>query len=174
MDDLIATVRAVLAATPARWQALTDTLPIALLERPPQPGQWSALDCLRHLSDTERWVFPVRVRAFLEGRDFEGFDPDAEGSHGTPGSPADLIAGFTAMRAGSLVLLETVVSGDLPRTAHHEELGRVTLGEMLHEWVAHDLNHTIQAEQALMQPFIANSGPWRSYFEAHDAGHGGQ
>jgi hypothetical protein len=50
----------------------------------------------------------------------------------------------------------------------HPELGRVTLGELVHEWAAHDLNHTIQAEQSVMQPFIAGSGPWRFYFKAHD------
>jgi hypothetical protein len=48
------------------------------------------------------------------------------------------------------------------------ELGVVTLGEMLYEWAAHDLNHTVQAEKALMQPFIAGSGLWRGYFRDHD------
>jgi hypothetical protein len=39
---------------------------------------------------------------------------------------------------------------------------------MLNEWVAHDFNHTIQAQRALMQPFIPTSGPWRHYFIDHD------
>jgi hypothetical protein len=45
----------------------------------------------------------------------------------------------------------------------------VSLNEMLHEWAAHDLNHTIQAERALMQPFIQESGPWQPYFADHVA-----
>jgi hypothetical protein len=49
-------------------------------------------------------------------------------------------------------------------------LGTVTLAEFLHEWAAHDLNHTLQAERALMQPFIAGCGPWRGYFADHDLG----
>lgn len=32
------------------------------------------------------------------------------------------------------------------------------------KWPAHDLNHTIQAERSLMQPFIRGCGPWRKYF----------
>jgi hypothetical protein len=28
--------------------------------------------------------------------------------------------------------------------------------------------HTVQAERALMQPFVAGSGPWRGYFADHD------
>ena len=34
---------------------------------------------------------------------------------------------------------------------------------------AHDLMHTVQAERALMQPFVAGSGKWRGYFADHDA-----
>jgi hypothetical protein len=43
---------------------------------------------------------------------------------------------------------------------------------MVHEWAAHDLNHTVQAERALMHPFIAGSGPWRTagVFADHDLG----
>lgn len=32
---------------------------------------------------------------------------------------------------------------------------------------AHDLDHGIQAERALMQPFIHASGPWQPYFAAN-------
>jgi hypothetical protein len=28
--------------------------------------------------------------------------------------------------------------------------------------------HTIQAEHALMQPFILGSGPWREFFAEHE------
>jgi hypothetical protein len=38
---------------------------------------------------------------------------------------------------------------------------------MLSEWAAHDLNHTIQAERALMQPFLLECGPWIVYFQDH-------
>jgi len=36
---------------------------------------------------------------------------------------------------------------DLMRTALHAELGKVTLAEMLNEWIGHDLMHTVQAER---------------------------
>jgi hypothetical protein len=28
--------------------------------------------------------------------------------------------------------------------------------------------HTVQAERALMQPFVHGTGPWRPYFHDHD------
>jgi N-glycosidase YbiA len=170
MDDVIDSTRAVLSATPARWRELAKTVPSELLERAPKTGEWSALDCLRHLVDTERWVFPPRVRAFLAGEDFAAFDPDAEGSH-SGGQPAEALAEELArLRDDSLALLGELTAADLERTARHAELGSVTLGEMLHEWAAHDLMHTVQAERALMQPFIMGTGPWRGYFTDHDAG----
>ena len=43
----------------------------------------------------------------------------------------------------------------------------ITLAELLHEWAGHDLMHTVQAERALMQPFIAGCGPWQPYFADH-------
>jgi hypothetical protein len=168
MYDVLSSARAVLAATPARWASLADAAPTDLIAMPPQPGEWSALECLQHLVDTEP-VFAFRVEAFLAGRDFPGFDPDAEGTRPDPNRPAaELAAEYARLRAASLAALARLRPDDLGRPAVHQELGRVTLSELLHEWAAHDLMHTVQAERALMQPFIRGSGPWRGYFRDHD------
>jgi hypothetical protein len=74
---------------------------------------------------------------------------------------------FARLRAGSLALLSKVGDGDLSRTARHQELGMVTLGEMIHEWAGHDLMHTVQGERAILQPFIDGCGPWKPYFSDH-------
>jgi DinB superfamily len=167
MTSFFEQVQSVLMTTPARWLAITSFIPANLLARQPSPGEWSALDCLGHLLDTERYVFPARVEHFLAGRDLEAFNPDTQES-ALAQRPAELAAEFARLRESSLAALKKVSHADLMRNARHSELGMVTLGEMLHQWVAHDLNHTIQAERALMQPFIAGSGPWRGYFRDHD------
>jgi len=147
MDELIARVREVLSTTPDRWRTLTASVELELLERRPAPEEWSAAECLQHLLDTELGAFSVRLQAFLEGR-------------------------FGEARTRSLASLSVVTEADLERTALHPELGQVTLREMLNEWAGHDLMHTVQAERAVMQPFIVGSGPWRSYFADYDAGAG--
>ena len=158
----------VLRSTPARWTSLAESLPEELLSYEPSPGEWSALSCLKHLVDTERHVFPARVGHFLIGQDFPAFNPDAEGSARQAGGDMGSMAEeFRRLRAESLIALGAVSRQDLERTAHHAELGLVSLGEMIHEWAAHDLNQTIQAERAMMQPFIAGSGPWEIYFKDH-------
>jgi hypothetical protein len=66
MDDLLTQVRSVLATTPARWLNLTETVPVSLLTLAPAPGQWSAVECLQHLVDTEH-VFESRLASLLRG-----------------------------------------------------------------------------------------------------------
>ena len=170
MENLLQETPAVLATTPARWLSLTESLPEELLTRTPAPGQWSARECLSHLLDAERDIFPMRVRAFLAGQDFAAFNPDEEGTRDEKRPTRELAEEFASRRRESLALLRDLAPADLTRTVLHSELGQVTLAELLYEWGAHDLNHTVQGERALMQPFIVGSGPWRTagYFADHD------
>jgi hypothetical protein len=168
MKNQLEIVRAILSTTVARWSSLTENVPLEVLARTPGPGEWSAMDCLCHLHDTERWVFPARVQALLSGKNFVGFDPDTQGTHYTTQRPMQLAEEFARLREASLVEFDRVTIEDLTCTAQHSELGTVTLEELLHEWVAHDLMHTVQAERAMMQPFILASGPWRPFFKDHE------
>ena len=168
MLSILAISRSILATTPLRWQQLMDNLPADLLAQRPAPAEWSAVECLVHLLDTEQFVFPARVGAFLAGQDFSAFNPETQGNKFLPGdNPQALLERFTRLRGESLDLLASLKPADMPRSARHAELGPVTLEQMLHEWVGHDLDHTIQAERAIMQPFIAGCGPWQVYFTAN-------
>ena len=168
MNDLLITVQAILTMTPEKWTRLCQALPTDLLKRPAAPGQWSALECLNHLTAAET-VFAFRLNCFLEGcSEFPGYDPNSAEERIDPAATsAALSEEFNRRRASSLQALAKVTEAHLERRAHHAELGPVTLGELLHEWGAHDLNHTIQAERALMQPLILGSGPWQPSFSDH-------
>ena len=157
MTDLIARTIAILRVNGVRWQALASGLDRELLLRPPEPGEWSALQCLGHAADTEAVVFAARVRALLAGHPaFPSFDPDRESTPITAVTDPALLAGRHArLRVESLALLASVTEA-------------VTLRELLNEWAAHDLMHVVQAERAVMQAFIPNTGPWRPYFGDHD------
>ena len=156
-----------LETTPQRWIQLVERLPPELFQRKPAPKEWSAYDCLLHIVDTERAVFPPRIGHLLRGEDFPAFNPDEEGQDRRKITPIELAAEFARLRAGSLTLLSKIGEDDLNLTARHQELGMVTLGEMLHEWAGHDLMHTVQGERAIMQPFIDGCGPWKRYFSDH-------
>ena len=168
MNNLLETVKAVLSTTTTYWLSLTESVPEDLLARKPLRNEWSAMDCLCHLLDTERWIFPKRVQALLAGEDFLNFDPDTQGTHYTTQDSKQLSKEFAQLRKGSLIELDRVTSNDLSLTARHSELGVVTLEQLLHEWAAHDLMHTVQAERAILQPLILGSETWRPYFKDHD------
>jgi uncharacterized damage-inducible protein DinB len=168
MEELLPGMRAVLATTPARWTTLIADVPDDLLRRAPAPGEWSAVDCLRHLRDVEQDVFHARVQAFRAGREIVPYDPDTDGRFAGEEAPVALAADFARLRAAGLALLDEVTRDELALTVAHPEYGPVRLCELLQYWAAHDLMHTVQAERALMQPFIGGSGPWRVMCADHD------
>jgi hypothetical protein len=170
MENILMAARPILVTTPQRWIHLIETLPTEVLTTPAASGEWSAIDCLQHLVDTERWVFPVRIDALKTGTLFPAYDPDSEGSKSpTSDSLLDLVADFARLRNASLSAFDRINPSELELTGNHPELGPVTLSELIHEWAGHDLMHTVQAERAIMQPFIMGCGPWRSYFTDHIA-----
>ena len=164
--EMIEWVISVLKSTPSRWLSLAEFLPAELSRQKPLPSEWSTVECLQHLVDTER-VFTLRVEAFMAGKDFAAFNPDTQGSQPGERTLAELAGEFAHSREANLEQLARLHLQDLERKVRHQELGMVSLNEMLHEWAAHDLNHTIQAERALMQPFIRSSGPWQPSFSDH-------
>ncbi len=169
MDDLIGTARTILSVTPGRWRDLTKSVAPWLLTRAPKTGEWSAVQCLEHMVDGERFVFPVRIKAFLAGEDIVDFDPNSQGNRPEV-EPSKLALQFSRLRTKSLAVLDGVSPSDLSQTARHSALGIVTLEQLINEWAGHDLMHLVQAERALMQPFITGTGAWRPYFAYHEAG----
>jgi DinB superfamily len=170
MDDLIARLAAVLRINGERWQALATGLDRDLLARRPEPGEWSALECLGHTVDTEEAIFTWRIRGFLTGVEvLPSYDPDVQGTPVTDATdPLELARQFAPRRAANVELVRTLEEEDLDRGSRHSELGPVSLREFLNEFWAHDTMHLVQAERALMQGFILDTGPWRSYFAEHD------
>jgi hypothetical protein len=170
MTDLVTRAISILGVNGDRWRALATGIDQELLLRPPAPGEWSALQCLGHATDTEAAVFAARVRALQAGNAvLAAYDPDREATPITAATdPAALAARHAAVRAETLAILGTVGERDLDRAGRHVELGTVTLRQLVNQWVAHDFMHLVQAERAVMQAFIPESGPWRSSFADHD------
>jgi len=170
MSDLVGDLIDILRVNSDRWRQIASGLDRDLLARQPATGEWSALQCLGHAADTEAQVFASRIRAIKDGRpELPSYDPDVQATPLSPESdPVAIAERLASRRRDSLALLATITENDLDRGSRHTELGPVTLRELLNEWAAHDLMHIVQAERAMMQPFIPASGPWRSYFADHD------
>jgi len=168
MTDVLDSARRILSTTAGRWQSLVETAPEDLLQRPPAPGEWSAADCLNHLLLTERAVFGARLRAILEGRDLIVFDPDEQRDPEAQRTPGEVAMALAAERGENLAVLRSLTLADLERSSWHPEYGMVALRIVLNTWAAHDLQHTVQAEEALMQAFLPGTGPFRFRFADHE------
>ena len=168
MTTILPWMIAVLETTPERWSRLVQNIPDELLRRPVASDEWSAIECLHHLTATES-VKLSRLQAFLTGQpSFPVYDPDAAENRADPGVRSSELANeFARRRSASLKSLRDLTEADLKRTSRHSQFGPVSLDQLVHEWAAHDLNHTVQAERALMQPFLVGCGPWIEYFTDH-------
>lgn len=167
VQDILTWSKTILSSTPIRWQYLTDNYPLELLSLAPAAGEWSALACLQHLVNVERYSTPVRLKAFLAGNSFPGFTPQDNANKAIP--HLGLGAEFATLRHENLLLLDQVTESDLDKEARHAEYGIVSLRHFLHHLAAHDLMHTVQAEQAMMQPLIKGCGAWDINYTAHVA-----
>lgn len=115
---------------------------------PPAPGEWSAKACLGHFIEADRRGFAGRIRRILaeDGVAEQGWDQLAVAAERRDDErPVDqLLAEFTGLRDDAIELVQGLTTDDLDRHAVHDVVGRVTIGELLQEWVFHDRNHLRQ------------------------------
>ena len=105
-DNSLTWCKSVAAVTPARWFSLVQSVPLELLTERPAPNEWSALECLQHMTDVEAVSFPVRIKAILAGQPFPAFNPADR-----PPKPAPTIAladEFNQLRQQTLALIDTL------------------------------------------------------------------
>jgi hypothetical protein len=134
----------------------------------PEPGEWSANECVGHLLEAERRGFAGRIRQIL-AVDLAGdpatllaWDPpvvaEARQDHLRAGE--ELAGEFAALRADSVALVLKLQPEDLDRVGLHPEVGPLHVRELLGEWVHHDRNHIRQllaVTQARVWPQMGNA-----------------
>jgi hypothetical protein len=147
-EDDPATVQ---AATVARLRELVVESGDDLRARP-EPKEWSVIECIGHLTDSEL-VTATRVRWILaeDEPQIVGYDQDlwVDGLHHDGDDPEALIALFDALRTANLALLAARPASDRGRIGRHNERGPESYGLMTRLTAGHDRFHIAQAERAL-------------------------
>jgi len=118
----------------------------------PEPGEWSASECVGHIIEAERRGFAGRIRVILADSSsssmprLEGWDPPAVAAARRDHLRAatELAAEFAALRAESVDLVRGLGASDLGRAGLHPDVGPLRVDELLGEWVHHDRNHIRQ------------------------------
>jgi DinB superfamily len=157
-------VAAALRATLAALRAETSSLPAALLCWHPAPGEWCVLEVIGHLIEAEARGFAGRVRTLLAEPDpeFRTWDQEAvaraRGDCRRP--PGAVLEELATSREASAALVESLRPEDLGRAGRHPDVGRLSIADLLAEWVHHDANHTRQIlanVQAYVWPHMGNA-----------------
>ena len=118
----------------------------------PEPTEWSVVECIGHLVDSEVTT-TARVRWILAEDEPEiiAYDQDrwVDGLRHRDDDPDDLIALFEALRSANLRLWAARPVADRERFGRHRERGEESYGLMVRLSAGHDRFHIGQAERAL-------------------------
>ena len=164
---------AMLERTPGTFRALLGDLPDAWIVANEGPDTFSAFDNVGHLVHGERADWIPRARIILaQGSDrrFEPYDRFAQIRESEGKTLADLLEEFARLRAENITTLRgwNLSARQLALEGEHPSLGRVTLGQLLATWVAHDLGHLAQTARVMAKRYRDNVGPWRAYLPVLD------
>jgi hypothetical protein len=130
----------------------------------PADGEWSANECVGHLIEADRRGFVGRIRRILaeDGVAESGWNQleVAAARRDWERPAAEIVAEFVAGRDDGIALVDSLRPEDLGRSAMHAVVGRVTISDLLQEWVFHDRNHIRQLlanAQARAWPAMGNT-----------------
>jgi hypothetical protein len=110
-------------------------------------GSWSINDVLGHLCDHARFFHERIWRIInLEEPRLAGYDEQAlaQERNAQSASISDLVAEFSAHRAATVELLSELVHWNWARAGRHEQLGRISIRQLVDRAIAHDANHLAQ------------------------------
>ncbi len=159
---------ALLARTPAILAAWLSGLTPAQSRLSEGGNAWSLLEVVGHLIYGERTDWMPRIQLILksgDARPFEPFDMKGHEAEAAGRSMPELLEAFARLRRQNLEALSglRLRPEDLGRHGRHPELGRVTLGQLLSTWAAHDLTHLHQIARIQAAAYRAAVGPWAQY-----------
>jgi FMN phosphatase YigB (HAD superfamily) len=144
---------AILRATPAALDSLSEGLPSAAWTDAPKPGEWNLTEIFCHLRDVDDEVNLPRIRKVLEENNpfLPGMDTDpwaAEREYVCQNGP-EALESFTALRIELVELLDILRPEDWERTARHAIFGLTNLKELVSINAGHDRLHLRQAYESL-------------------------
>jgi hypothetical protein len=146
------------------FAATLDALTPELASWRPAPGEWCVNEVVGHVIEAERNGFAGRVRVILgaDEPNLPTWDRDQiiKNRDDCARDPKELKRELLELRGESIKLVRSLRSEQLERGGLHPQVGRLTVDELLHEWVHHDGNHLRQAfgnVQAYVWPKMGNA-----------------
>lgn len=159
-----AEVAGALEASGQGYASLLKSLPAEAATWRPKPGEWCINEVVGHIIEAERRGFAGRIRSILDENEprLPTWDQPAIAAarRDCEKAPADLLAELEPLRRESLHMVRSLRFEQLQRGGIHPTVGRLTVEDLLHEWIHHDGNHLRQAYanvQAYVWPDMGNA-----------------
>lgn len=144
-----------------------NALPPGLASWHPAPGEWCFNEVVGHVIVTEQNGFAGRIRLVIltsgaDEPDLPKYDRDGlqKTRNDCERDPKELAREMLDVRRQSLELIRSLRPEQLQRGGTHPDVGRLTVEDLLHEWVHHDGNHLRQGlanVQAYVWPNMGNA-----------------
>ncbi len=136
-------VGARIAAAGTAIEAELGTMSEELASWHPATGEWCVKEVLAHLMLSERSGFSGRIAEILAA-DEPRLRATGSAEPACGQALDEMLAEFRRQRARSVEQVASLSQSDLGRGGVHERVGRLTINDLLHEWVHHDRAHLTQ------------------------------
>ena len=145
----------ILASTPATLDALLRDAPVDLYDRP-DAGGWSTRHVLAHLLTVDKPAIRDRIQAMLEEDNPTianvGADATLKASEYRELPLRELLTHFAKERGMTIEVLRSLDDAAWRRSGAHEQVGPITVADVVHHFVAHDMLHVGQIATMLGEP----------------------
>jgi len=158
----------ILRQTPGVLRGLLSLATPEQMNWQPAPDRFSIAMVLAHLADVEARGFQSRFKALLAADDpvlpaYDQLDLFETGAQFDPFAEMVL---FEERRVETLALLESMPDDAGNRSGRHEELGTLTIAQLINEFAFHDLGHIRQALELYRScVFYPGMGVYRDYYK---------
>jgi hypothetical protein len=158
----------ILRQTPGILRNLLSLAAREQLDWRPSSERWSITMVLAHLAEVEIQGFRNRFQAMLDADRplLASYNQLALFQQQAQFDPYGEMARFEEERGETLALLQGMPDGAGERSGQHEELGSITIAQLLNEFAFHDLGHIRQViELYRSHVFYPEMGVYRGYYK---------
>jgi hypothetical protein len=157
-------VAGLLESSGQAFAATLDAITPELASWRPAPGEWCVNEVVGHVIEAERNGFAGRIQVIL-GAEEPGLptwdrDQTIKARDDCARDPKELKRELLELRGKSVKLVRSLRPDQMARGGLHPQVGRLTVEDLLHEWVHHDGNHLRQVlgnVQAYVWPQMGNA-----------------
>ena len=161
-------VMAILASTPEKLKREIASMSLQEMKTRPAANKWSVQEVLAHMDDIEEIGMRARVAAMIETDDpiLLPIDQEkrAEEMKYNRINPLKSLAGLARQRQANVKWLNRLRPAQQKRRGTHQEVGVISVEELVTEWALHDLGHIKQILEIKRYALYPRIGNMRAFY----------